>query len=363
MRWLLFVPVLLAGCRGATRPPLPDDFGTPIATGVGPSEGDFEGWDHGHVAWSPDAREVFFFQPESGTLTAIRAVDIETAATREVTGGLGVAGMLRVSPVGGSLYFGTHVDPVQNPGEPTGLFRVALDGGTPEHVVDDAWSGGYVLSPDGAQVAFSNGGFYDLGLGTHEDIGFDGRPLRFAPDGSQLVIAYGGDLFFFDVDTRASTPWAEVNPYFSAGLVWEPDRVELVEIDPIPEASPDADDDPGFRLVVLDGDGGTRAVTADGDLPYSQLTTAALSPDGSQAAVWFRGWCLEPSASGVACDTYQFVLVLVDVASGATRTIGALQTGSHATPYPFEPWTMAFSPDGSHLVFAWEDALYLKAVP
>jgi hypothetical protein len=247
-----------------------------------------------------------------------------------------------------------------------GVYRVGLEGGTSEYVVDDYFQGGYVLSQDGRLVAFSGGGLFDLAQGSWDHLDHDGRPLRFSPDGTEFVISYGGDLFFYSVEERTSELWEEqggdddltwLPVEIQLGLTWEPDRIELVTVEEDPEASEDEEGGPGFLVVVRDGSGVTRTVTADEDLEYLGVATGTLSPDGTQAAIWFDGWGLDSGEN-------QLVLVLVDMASGSTQTIGALQEQVNGVWWPPNwPYTMAFSPDGRHLAYVWGDALYVKAIP
>lgn len=188
------------------------------------------------------------------------------------------------------------------------------------------------------------------------DVGIEAsEALRFSPDGSRLLVS-GPDDELSVVATEGGT----LDPLFSAqaehqqitGLYWDAIRLELYYTERHEHS---------WRLSMIDETGSSRANTESGALeeglfPFGSIISSALSPDGTQAAIWAESEeCRVERWFYDACTSSQAVLVLVDTASGTTTTIGATQSDLGEQ--------IAFSRDGGQLVYDGGDSLYVMAVP
>jgi Tol biopolymer transport system component len=379
----LFVPVLalaLAGCEDPDLVELDEDLGTEIATDLYVYNGDSSptDWTQGHIAWSSDSREIFYLAGDDVGIDVV-AVDVETATTRVLTSNLGETGIFRLSHDGEWLYFyDMTVDSVSV------YARVAVEGGTPEHVMVHAPFAQYALSPDGAFLAFGSlpagdpVALYDIAQGTTDDLDVVGLPLRYSPDGSELLVTSDSEceLSIVSLEDGTASPLISYDHGRTAGVHWEGNRIEIAYIED-PGTEETGYDDPSIirRLFVADGSGSTRAVTEEGALDHGKVLSMALSPDGTRVALWLSR-CIEhtrPRGWPGPCLKSQAVLYLVDIASGSISTIGATQTFPEDLDYRWWVHVMAFSPDGRYLAYTggWNTLsyevsgieLYVKAVP
>jgi Tol biopolymer transport system component len=360
----LFVPVLALAFSGCNPAPveLDEDLGTEIVTGLVMGSAIYEdGWTVAEIVWSSDSREIFFLSGDYiGPLASdIAAVDVETATTRVLTSTLGNTGSFQLSHDGEWLYFyDVTVDPDVAVEEDHVYARVAVEGGTPETVMESAPQQRYALSPDGAYLAYGGHGhpvaLYDIAQGTTDDLDVNGVPLLYSPDGSELLVFSDyDDLEIVSLDDGTAAHWTSLGG-LNADVHWEGNRLELVSYVDVWDEQ-DEDEPDGFQVLVTDRSGNTRAVTEEGALDYDSAGAGELSPDGTQVAIWF-GYCLDDDEP---CRQ-QYVLHLIDIASGSISTIGATQISM--------PSPMAFSPDGRHLAYVATSgnhptSVFVKAVP
>ncbi|MCA9491117.1 MAG: hypothetical protein KC621_14405 [Myxococcales bacterium] len=344
----------LAGCHH--DPDLPEDLGDRVATVVGGWEDESGVWPSwGNIAWASDGRELYYREEPEGCAPpcrGIRAVDVETTESRLVVGDLWQILQIQVLFDGDSLVFGQTADTTTHPEAEVGIFQVNLEGGPPERVVEA--EGRFALSPVLARLAYAEHTtltVFDFARGTVHQVTVpaDTAPIQFSAEGEVLVSDRSEISIVADDGTLAA--WTP-NPRLDvAGVHQEGDVRELVFLD---------EQD---RVTVVDREGRRRTVTDEGALDNLRLDCAALSPDGQVAALWLQTDCVEESDNGTACEAFQHVLALVDLPSGAVRTIGATRLPDDDLPYPTMPWTMVFSPDGSQLAYVMDGGLYVKSVP
>lgn len=183
-------------------------WSVPVKKGKGPNADDaiqltdYPGVDEAPL-YHPDGKSVFFMSNREGGKRIYR-LDVETKAVTPFTTADFDHYGLEISPDGRELWF-------WRAGAGGGLFRMSVNGGVPERLVEENFGGGFAVSPDGQFLAYSrrlyNSGFnpwenqtnlHVLNLRTKEDVNvtklssFHGDPA-WSADGKYLYFVSNRD--------------------------------------------------------------------------------------------------------------------------------------------------------------------------
>ncbi|TNE88453.1 MAG: hypothetical protein EP330_13850 [Deltaproteobacteria bacterium] len=366
LRVRLSVLVILAtGCNGADPTyGLPEDRGMLLTEDAGPSIEELWPPDNGSLAWSADGGEVFYQSryTQCGACVDLIAVNVETGESRTVVSDLWPPYQLAASADGAWLYFASRPDQTVYPDQDVGVFRVPVEGGTPEHVYEAEFHR-YALSHDGSLLAVG-GAVFDIAQATPTSVTM-GEPVQFSPDDSEVLHLGEGEAGITSVSTGLSETWTEAPlGLYTVGVLWLAGRRELLYV----EGSMFSDDRVERQLMALDEAGNTRAITEAGELGVEfEATASSVSPDGTQVAIWFNTYDTEQPPNDEGCgygQRCQQELLLFDTATGDPSRIGATVVEHLGVPQNSRPWNMVFSPDGSRLAyFLGPRSIYVQDVP
>lgn len=202
----------------------------------------------------------------------------------------------------------------------------------------------YRWSPDSRMVAYAVGGGSvrvrevpsGVGLSVISDAHF---PLSFSPDGGKLLVAHvesnslGLEAVGLSDQSRTLVGRVSIPRSARYGRVWILAQWDEAGVKVVHEVSTPE----GRSQVAVYGDGTSTVLVED-----AGFRLAALSPDGTTAALWYG----ESHSTGLFSSYVQDNLYLLDLTTGELRLV-ANQFGSYTGG------SVAFGPTGRRLVFAY----------
>jgi hypothetical protein len=348
---LLAGTYMLGGCGDVLRLSGPDDrdglpivgLPDPLVTSQGPYAGNLYVADKG-LGWADGGAAVVHWvrrYGQAGQPYTLRRIDVQSKVT--VSSGLQFlsASGLSSSPDGNAVAFSAPTVGYEEyalyvaaapPYEPVALDSVSLQTA-------------YVWSADSRLVAYTVGArsvrvrevASGVALPTIQDADL---PLAFSPDGGRLlvgrVVSDSLRLEAVGLSDQSRSAMGAIpveSGYWFLGRIlahWDGAGVKVLYEEPAPSQD----------LVALYAYGTSTVLVEGTGLDHWRL--AALSPDGTTAALWYGEWHPTSLLGGFTQDN----LYLLDLATGELRLV-ANAPGEHSGG------TVGFAPTGRRLVFSY----------
>ncbi|GMR14255.1 MAG: hypothetical protein BMS9Abin29_2499 [Gemmatimonadota bacterium] len=339
----------------------------------------------GDWRWSPDGEEIVYlwWLPYEGSRPRheFRAVDVSSRKVRTLVEAFDdrriVLAWIGMQVFGSYLYYSATDETgisdngcCSGPGRGSDIYRVRIDGGTPERVAQNIGTR-YAVSPDGYTLvskrltADEHLSRYDIRTRTWSDfpVPLLAGWVNWAPDGSSLAVvdnfagqsgSAGGQLY--DFSTKSVRRWQEPEGVIGNGgsevsrtIVWDRGEAYLVAVR-----------SPGtvVRRRLRDD---TDAVvhTFGPGLHANRLDGLSVSADARFAAMW-RTRC---PTDGSGCEQGVLELVVVDLQSGGEVVVDIPEDVTRLLARGFRaPFPPVLAPDGCRVAIV-SAGLWIRPVP